>query len=218
MTITCSLWYNNSRQRPRLSRGLTRQCAEGLLTRSEFHGNCAETSIFLKVAKLLSRLQTSFRDLKIGFLKGGTMGHKRPRAPKIQMKVTVLSEHRVMLRALATAEGKNMGDKLGEMIEREWKRNRKKKTRMRIGKLLRGNIRVFLEHELLADKMRLFGWSGEDRKPSGLYAVPHKALAAVKALLQRLGLSWPAPADDEHYDDDEYGDDDDDDTDIFGFR
>jgi hypothetical protein len=169
-----------------------------------------ESRLHPKVSKLLYHLRASFRPLEIRFLKGGTIGHKKPRSPKIQLKVTVLSEHRLMLRTLATAEGRNMGDYLGELIERAWQKNRNRKSWMRLGKLLRRDMRVFLEHELLADRMRLFGFDRESEKASGFGAVPRRILAAVRAFLCGLGLPWPAPVDDDP--------DDNDDTDCFGFR
>ena len=138
------------------------------------------------------------------------MGHKKPRSPKIQMKVTVLSDHRLMLRALATAEDRNMGDYLGELIEKDWKKHRKRESWMRLGKLLRRDMRVYLEHELLADRMRLFGWDRDARETAGLFAMPGRALAAVRTFLCGLGLPWPAPVDSDY--------DDNDDTDCFGFR
>jgi len=102
------------------------------------------------------------------------------------MKVTVLSEHRLMLRLLAMYYKKPMGDVLGDLIEPQWQIIRKGKMENRITKLLRQNTRVFLEHELLADEIIQFGMFESTDEASGFHAVLQSALARLKAILQHL--------------------------------
>lgn len=118
------------------------------------------------------------------------MGHRKPRSPKIQLKVTVQPEHRVMLRWLAMAKKRNMGDVLGELISLEWKKIRNKEVELGSHKLLKKNIEVALAHELYTDDMALFDdWILDDLY--GRNTPLQKLLSRLRPILQRINTKLP---------------------------
>ena len=84
---------------------------------------------------------------------------------------------------------RNMGDVLGELISREWKKIRNKEVELGSHKLLKKNIEVARAHELYTDDMALFDdWIFDDIY--GRNSPLQKLLTRFRTILKRIKPSW----------------------------